>query len=204
MATIWFLSGCHHKAPYVEPPPSWRWADVGTVCTVGSPTYSLPETLRDTTVHPFGMAGKNEWEHRARITQSIPGGFGGIGLRRVDPHTVVYLVDTTQLSAAVPALVGLGLLPPNPRVAAVQGRWTYSQLYDWMRYIHMRIRGVRVTLWTLDDYRNRIYYGVEDEAAATDLGRRLAEMHAPCFLVAVDVTGPVRLTALIKQLPPNY
>lgn len=67
----------------------------------------------------------------------------------------------------------------------------YAQLYDWFRYIHMHILGVRVSAWTLDDYRNRIYYGLEDEAATVDLGRKLAEMHAPCFLVAVEVIGRI-------------
>jgi hypothetical protein len=89
--------------------------------------------------------------------------------------------------------VAAGLLPANPVVGAIQGRWTYAQLYDWFRYIHMHILGVRVSMWTLDDWRNRIVYGVEDEAAATGLGQKLAEMHAPCFLVAVDVIGQIRL-----------
>jgi hypothetical protein len=46
-------------------------------------------------------------------------------------------------------------------------------------------------MWTLDDWRNRIFYGVEDEPAAADLGHKLAEMHTPCFLVAVEATGRI-------------
>jgi len=137
------------------------------------------------------MAGRDEWEERSKIAQTIPGGFGGISHRETDPRTVVYLVDTTRLAAAVPALVSAGLLPINPRVGVIQARWTYAQLYDWFRYIQMHILGVRVSAWTLDDYHNRIYYGVEDQAAAVDLGRRLVEMHAPCFLVAVEVIGQI-------------
>lgn len=160
-------------------------------CTPASPAYSLPDALRDTTLHPFRMARRDDWEERSKIAQTIPGGFGGISHREIDPRTVVYLIDTTQLATAVPALVSAGLLPVNPRVGVIQGRWTYAQLYDWLRYIHMHILGVRVSAWTLDDYRNRIYYGLEDEAAAVDLGRKLAEMHAPCFLVAVEVIGRI-------------
>jgi hypothetical protein len=185
--------GCRHKAPYVEPPPRWRWADVGKVCTPNSPAYPLPDTLRDTSAHPFRSADSNEWEDKAKLTQDIPGGFGGIGHREVHPRTIVYLLDTTKLANAIPVLVSRGLLPPNPVVAAAQGRFSYPQLYDWFRYIHMHIHGVGVAGWTLDDRRNRIFYMLEDEAAAVNLGRRLAEMNAPCFLVAVEVTGRFHL-----------
>jgi len=89
--------------------------------------------------------------------------------------------------------VSAGLLPPNPIVGAVQGRFTYSQLYDWFRYIQTHILGVRVVMGTLDDRRNRIMLGVEDQAARGELERKLAEMHAPCFLVALRVTGKIRL-----------
>ncbi len=186
-------SACRHKAAYVEPPPRWRWADVGTACTPTAPAYSLPEELRDTSSHPFRMAGRDQWEEKATIARTIPGGWGGVSWRKEDPRTVIYLTDTTQLAAAVPALVAAGLLPQNPRVGLLQGRWTYVQLYDWFRYIQTHILGVRVSMWTLDERNNRIYYGVEDEAAALDLSRRLTEMHAPCFLVAVDVTGRAML-----------
>jgi hypothetical protein len=188
------LAGCRHEA-YVEPPPIWRWADVGKACTTESASNPLPDSLRDTSAHPFAWAHGNEWEDKANLTRDIPGGFGGIGHRRVHPRTVVYLLDTTKLSDAVTVLVSKGLLPPNPVVAAAQARFSYSQLYDWFRYIHMHIRGVAVSGWTLDERRNRIFYMVVDEPAAVNLGRRLAEMNAPCFLVALEVTGEIRPAA---------
>ncbi|HEY5021721.1 MAG TPA: hypothetical protein VII30_04450 [Gemmatimonadaceae bacterium] len=127
------------------------------------------------------------------MTRDIPGGFGGIGHREVHPRTLVYLLDTTRLAAAIPALIAKGLLPPNPLVAAAQARFSYQQLYDWFRYIQMHIRGVGIAGWTLDERRNRIFYMLADEAAAVNLGKRLAEMNAPCFLVAVEVTGMAHL-----------
>lgn len=194
LAIIAALVGCRHKPPYVEPPPRWRWADVGKVCTPNSPAYSLPDSLRDSSAHPFRWAQRNEWEEKAKLTQDIPGGFGGIGHREVYPRTIVYLLDTTKLADAVPALVSRGLVPANPVVGAAQGRFSYSQLYDWFRYIQMHIVGVAVVGWTLDDWRNRIFYMLEDRAAAVNLGHRLAEMNAPCFLVAIEITGPFQLT----------
>ena len=187
------LAGCRHKAPYIEPPPRWRWADVGKVCTDESPSYPLPDSLRDTSAHPFRWAHGNDYEDKANLTRDIPGGFGGIGHREVHPRTLVYLLDTTRLAAAIPALIAKGLLPPNPLVAAAQARFSYQQLYDWFRYIQMHIRGVGIAGWTLDERRNRIFYMLADEAAAVNLGKRLAEMNAPCFLVAVEVTGMAHL-----------
>lgn len=186
------ITACTHQPPRVDPSDLWKWADVGQNCTSTSRAYPLPETLRDTSSHPFRSASDNTWEDKAKLTENIPGGFGGIGHRETHPRTTVYLLDTTRLSSAVPALVSAGLLPKAPIVAAVQGRFTYSQLYDWFRYIHTHIVGVRVSMWTLDDRRNRILYGLEDEASRVEFERKLAEMHAPCFLVALRVTGPVR------------
>lgn len=186
------LSACAHKPPRTDPSDLWRWANVGQTCTASSPAYPLPEALRDTSSHPFRSASDNTWEDKAKLTENIPGGFGGIGHREIHPRTTIYLLDTTKLSEAVPALVAAGLLPGAPVVAAVQGRFTYSQLYDWFRYIETHIIGVRVAMLTLDDRKNRILYGLEDEASRAALEVKLAQMHAPCFLVALRVTGPVR------------
>ena len=185
------VGGCRHKSP----PPAeipWRWAAPGTSCGPNARPFPLPESLRDTTIHPFGSPTHSHWEDRATITRGIPGGFGGISWREKDPRTVVYLLDTTQLAAAVPALVSVGVLPPNPRVGAIPGRFTYAQLYDWMSYIHMHLRGVRLAGWAIDEKNNRIIYFLADEASVTELNRNLAEMHAPCFLIAFLVTGPAR------------
>jgi len=188
-ACIAAFVGCRHKATYVEAPPAWRWADVGKNCTQDAPGYPLPDSLRDTSAHPFRSASSNDWEDKAKLTQDIPGGYGGIGHREIHPRTLVYLLDTTKLAVAIPILVARGLLPPNPIVAAAQARFSYPQLYDWFRYIHMRIPGVGVAGWTLDERRNRLLYMLEDDASAVNLGHRLAEINAPCFLVAFLVTG---------------
>jgi hypothetical protein len=169
------FTGCTHKAPYVEPPPSWRWADVGKVCTPSSPSYPLPDSLRDTSSHPFKSAYGNDWEDKANLTRDIPGGFGGIGHREIHPRTTVYLLDTTKLAVAVPALVAKGLLPQAPVVAAAQARFSYPQLYDWFRYIYLHIPGVGVAGFTLQDSKNRIFLMLNDQASvdalAAELGR---------------------------------
>lgn len=194
LSMIVLALACRHKREEVQLRPGQHWVDVGRACTPDSPAFPLPESLRDTSVHPFRMAGRDRWEEKAKIARTIPGGWGGIGHRReTHPRTIVYLVDTTQFAAAVPALVAAGFLAPNPIVAPVQGRWSYDQLYDWFRYIYMNIRGVGVTGWALDDSRNRIFFALEDQAAERALSLRLAEMNAPCFLVAVDIWGRIQM-----------
>jgi hypothetical protein len=60
-------------------------------------------------------------------------------------------------------------------------------------YIHGHLRHVAVNAWALDEWHNRIYYGVEDEAGALALDRRLAALNVPCFLVVREVVGQIRV-----------
>ena len=186
-------SACHRKAPYVEPPPRWRWADVGKSCEPTSPTPSVPAAARDSLGHPFGTPGTHDrWANRAKLAPAIPGGWGGLALRDRAPAGI-YLIDTTQRGAALSALLSAGVEYISDSTKAVQGRWTYDQLYDWFRYIHSHLYRVGVNMWALDEWRNRLYYGTLDEAAAVELNRQLAALDVPCFLVAVEVTGPIHV-----------
>jgi hypothetical protein len=186
-------SSCHHRAAYVEPPPRWHWADVGKSCDQHSPTPSIPAAARDSLGHPFGTPGTQDpWATRAALAPKIPGGWGGLASQRPGPFGI-YLVDTTQRSAALAALLAAGVQYISDSTKAVQGRWTYDQLYDWFRYIHSHLYHVGVNMWALDEWRNRIHYGTLDEAAAAELNRQLTALNVPCFLVVVEVIGPIHV-----------
>ena len=135
---------CSRNAQESAPPPEPRWVDIGRPCTPDSAAFALPESLRDTSAHPFGLGDVRE--QKAAHARTIP---------RRSAHT----------------------------------RFTYDELYDWFRYIHMNIRGVRTTAWALDESKNRIFYAVEDEAAERHLTTQLTKLRVPCFLVAVDIWG---------------
>ena len=191
---------CHHKPPQVEPPPRWRWANVGK-CTTDAPATDLPLAARDSLGYPFGRFGRGDpWAARAIVSRRVPGGWGGLALRGKGEDYGIYLIDTTQRSAALAALAAAGIRSISPTTVAVQGRWTYAQIYDWFRYIHSHLRGVAVNSWTLDEQRNRIYYGVEDEAAALELDRRLTALKVPCFLVVREVVGLIRVAGAERRL----
>jgi hypothetical protein len=188
------ICACHNKEAYIESQPRWRWANVGKECTPDAPVAEIPPSARDSLGDPFGNPGKhnNPWEKRAEISRKIPGGWGGVTRKENGFGTRLLLVDTTQRVRALEALVAAGS-PFSPDTPVKQGRWSYSQIYDWFRYIHTHLRYVAVTGWTLDEANNRIFYMLEDEAAAREFDRQLAGMNVPCFLVVRDVTGPVRL-----------
>jgi hypothetical protein len=191
-AALLVLSTCRHKPPYVEPPPSWRWADVGKSCTPDAPATELAKPARDSLGTPFGRA--DVWGTRAKIARDIPGGWGGLAIREKRRGYAIYLIDTTQRSAALAALGAAGVLYISADTEAEQGRWTYVQIYDWFRYIHSHLRHVAVNMWALDEWRNRIYYGTEDEAAGLELDRQLAALNVPCFLVVREVVGQIRVS----------
>jgi hypothetical protein len=188
------VCACHRKEAYVEPPPRWRWANVGKDCAQDAPVTEVPQSARDSLGDPFGNPGKHNdpWEKRADIARKIPGGWGGVTRKENGFGTRLLLVDTTQRARALEALEAAGS-PFSPDTPVKQGRWTYAQIYDWFRYIHTHLRYVAVTGWSLDEANNRILYHVEDEAAAREFDRQLAGMNVPCFLVVRQVSGPVRL-----------
>lgn len=190
------ICACHRKETYVEPPrrPAGSWANVGNECTQNSPVTEIPSSARDSLGDPFGNPGKHNdpWEKRAEISRKIPGGWGGVTRKENGFGTRLLFVDTTQRVRALEALAAAGS-PFSPNTPLKQGRWTYAQIYDWFRYIHTHLRHVAVTGWALDEANNRIFYMVEDEAAAREFDRQLAGMNVPCFLVAREISGPIRM-----------
>lgn len=194
--TLAAICACHRKEAYVEPPrrPVGSWANVGTECTQYSSVTEIPSSARDSLGHPFGNPGDAEdvWAKRAEISRQIPGGWGGVTRKENGWGTRLLFVDTTQRVRALEALAAAGS-PFSPNTPIKQGRWTYAQIYDWFRYIQTHLRHVAVTGGALDEANNRIFYMVEDEAAAREFDRQLAGMNVPCFLVAREISGPIRM-----------
>jgi hypothetical protein len=89
---------------------------------------------------------------------------------------------------------GVGLPLFDIRSAEVrQGRWDFAQLYDWYRYISVRIDTVNGLYFTdIDEERNRLVYGV-DSTAKGELDAFVATLNLPCDLVVITVTRPTEL-----------
>src|SRR6266545_2424709 len=168
--------GCRQKPVYVEPPPRWRWANVGE-CSPDAPARELTRAARDSLGNPFGRPGTQDvLADRAAISRIVPGGWGGLTRPAQGEGAAIFLVDTTKRDTALAVLLNAGVRYIARTSQAKQGRWTYTQLYDWFRYIQSHLRRVAVTMWALDEWRNSIRYGVETEEAGLELDRQLTAL----------------------------
>lgn len=187
------LVGCVHRDPSAHEPLG-HWANVGRSCDSTVAARALSATLRDSLGNPFDARGQiGRWTRRAAIARNIPGGWGGVTQRNEGLGFAIYLTDTTQRVAALEALMKADVPYVSSSTEARPARWTYADLYDWFRYVHTHLRRVPIVMWSLDEGRNRILYGVETEEAGVELDRQLTTLQVPCFLVWREVTGPVHL-----------
>jgi len=152
---------------------------------------SLDASLR---LPPVTSAIRTVDDQWADLAREVPGGWSGVFL--VSGRPTVYLVRPEQREEALAALyiAGVGLPLFDIRSAEVrQGRWDFAQLYDWYRYINVRIGTVNGLYFTdIDEERNRLVYGV-DSTAKGELDAFVATLNLPCDLVVITVTRPVEL-----------
>ena len=157
---------------------------------------SLPAAQRDSVLAHFdGATGwarttNEEW---AAIAREVPGGWGGFFVER--DTLWVYLTDPSQREVALAALAGrrgATGFDVDVRQARVRpGRWDFAQLDEWYLYLAPHVQGLGIRESDIQEARNRIEYSVVDTAARTRVERVLAKVDVPCFLVAIDVIGPV-------------
>lgn len=169
---LWALVACGHAT---EPTSCGKARSLDTALRVPPDSSAYP-TMDD------------QWAATARW---VPGGWGGFFLDGGRP--TVYLVHPEQRQEALAALYAVGLGGPlyDVRTAQVrEGRWDFAQLYDWYRYIKLRI-GWSDGLYStdIDEVRNRLSFGV-DTTAKADLESLLGTLDLPCDLLTVTVTSP--------------
>jgi len=138
---------------------------------------------------PTSATVDDQW---ADLAREVPGGWGGVLL--VSGRPTVYLVHTERREAALAALyaAGVGLPLFDIRTADVrQGRWDFAQLYDWYRYINVRVGTVNGVYSTdIDEERNRLVYEV-DSTAKAEVEALVATLNLPCDLVVITIGNPV-------------
>ena len=127
-----------------------------------------------------------------RVEEQAPG-FGGMFL---DPAgcLAIYLLDVSRLPAArsaIEAVFGAGRIPPAG-VRAVQGRYTVSQLKAWTEQATALLPLPGVSMVDLDEARNRVAIGIEDERRRPATAEALGSLGIPAEAVDIDVTGGIR------------
>jgi hypothetical protein len=127
-----------------------------------------------------------------RVEQRAPG-FGGMFIGP-DGRLAVYLLDPSQLAAArsaIEAVFGAQQVPAAG-VRARQGQYTASQLKRWTEHANGVLEVQGVTLVDLDEARNRVAIGIEDESARPRAEQALLSLGIPRAAVVIEVTGPIR------------
>ena len=129
-----------------------------------------------------------------RVDEQAPG-FGGMFID-ADGRLAVYLLDTSQLRAtrtAIDAVFGSSGLPKDTR--ALQGQYSVSQLKTWTERAGalLAIRGV--TMVDLDEGKNRVTVGIDDDSRTTAVEQALSSLDVPRAAVVIIVTGEIRPVA---------
>ena len=119
-------------------------------------------------------------------------GWGGFFIG--DDQPIHYLVYPERQDDALAALRELGVTSPftTREPAVLQARWDFAQLYDWRTYIFVAVGWPDgLVSVDIDEFRNRLSYGVEDVEAAESLAAAFEAANLPCALTIIEVTGPV-------------
>ena len=127
-----------------------------------------------------------------RVEERAPG-FGGMFIGS-DGRLVVYLLDPSQLAAArsaIEAVFGAQQVPAAG-VRARQGQYTVPQLKRWTEHANGMLEVSGVTMVDLDEAKNRVAIGLEDESARPRVEQALVSLGIPRAAVVIEVTGPIR------------
>jgi hypothetical protein len=127
-----------------------------------------------------------------RVEELAPG-FGGMFIGP-DGRLTVYLLDPSQLAAArtaIEAVFGPDRVPAEG-MRAVQGQYIVSQLKRWMELAATVMELPGVTAVDLDEARNRVTIGVEDDSRVQPVEQALFRLAIPREAVVIEVTGQIR------------
>ena len=127
-----------------------------------------------------------------RVERAAPG-FGGMYVDK-DGRLAVYLKDRAQLPAAraaIETVFGPGSIPAAG-AHAVAGQYTMSELAAWTRRAGQLLSLTGVVFVDLDEARNRVAVGVEDDSRAQQVQKMLASLDIPRAAVVIETTDPIK------------
>ena len=130
-----------------------------------------------------------------RVERAAPG-FGGMYVDK-DGRLAVFLKDAAQLPAAraaIETVFGQGTIPAGG-AHAVAGQYTMSQLAAWTRRAGRVLELPGVVFVDLDEARNRVAVGVEDDSRTPSVQKMLASLDIPRAAVVIETTEPIKPVA---------
>jgi len=141
-----------------------------------------------------------------RLSDQIPG-FGGLFLDDRG-QIAVYLVEgevRTLSVREIGATIARALGWEEPRLLAgavrlLPGRYTFRQLKEWHDQLFPHVFEIEgVTLTDIDEARNRLRIGVEDEAAAEAVIQTLGSLGVPREAILVEEVEPILPMATLRD-----
>ena len=127
-----------------------------------------------------------------RVERAAPG-FGGMYVDK-DGRLAVYLKDRAQLPAAraaIETVFGPGSIPAAG-VHAVAGQYTMTELAAWTRRAGRLLSLPGVVFVDLDEAKNRVAVGVEDDSRTQAVLKVLASLDIPRAAVVIETTDPIK------------
>lgn len=172
-----------------------RHADpVAPGAEAAAPSLAMAQVSQDPTPDPLAVA-------------AVVPGFGGYFIDEGGAPTV-YLTDPSRRPEAEQALSGFlasfGWRASDLRVRRAD--YDYAQLDAWYRSAWPKALAVPGAVATdLDEGRNRLRFGGVDAAALAGIVRTLADLGVPSAATIVELRGPVRQVASLrdKVRPPH-
>ena len=126
------------------------------------------------------------------VEQKAPG-FGGMFVD-AEGRLTVYLLDTSQLPAAriaIESVFGTNHVPAAG-IRVLQGQYAISQLKAWAERATALLSMPGVTAVDLDEARNRLTVGVEDQSRTRAVEQALSSRRIPRKAVVIEVIEPIR------------
>ena len=120
-------------------------------------------------------------------------GFGGMFIDK-DGRLAIYLLEPSQLlpaRAAIETVFGSDRIPAAG-VRALQGQYTVSQLKRWSERAAVVFESPGVTAIDLDEARNRVMIGVEDDSGTRAVEQALSRLDIPRDAVVIQITKPIK------------
>ncbi len=138
-------------------------------------------------------------ERFAEIAEQVPG-FGGFFFDE-SGQLAVYLKDAQQHSramAAISNIVGAERVAQS-QTRVLQADYDFLQLKTWKAQVLDLAHLPGVTLFDVDESKNRVRIGVSDPGVVDRVTKALDNLKVPQGAVIVEVTGPVNNAAVLSD-----
>lgn len=162
---------------------------------------SLSAAPLPTSTNPLPSAGKMvTFDDRMAMIAQLQPAFGGLVFEN-GAMTVVTTrpeLGVSALRTAITSVLGDPRLRTLPMKARA-GEYTFLQLYDWSQRLPaiFEVQGVRS--FDIDEGKNRLRIGVEDEGVRQPVEKRLLELGIPLEAVVLEKTEQAVFTATLRD-----